>query len=205
MKKTFINAFAKAFTLVAACVTIASFGSSVNGQPTEVQSNTNGNPFGELTELSVGEIDTDEYFGATGIAYGQLTEIGDLQVEALENAKEIVHRKMRHAYKGLISSYSNSVRNNDAANKQSKLESLGNQIIDDMVNDIKATRNPILSDVDDKGNVYYFISVRVNKKELADKIAEYISKDEELSIRLKEDEFRKRMDEAFKEYKEEQK
>ena len=56
--------------------------------------------------------------------------------------------------------------------------------------------------VDDKGNVNCFIGIRISKKAVADKIADYVSEDEELKIRFKEDQFRQRMKESFKDFKE---
>ena len=47
-----------------------------------------------------------------------------------------------------------------------------------------------------------FIGIRISKKQVADAIADYVSKDDELKIRFNEQEFRKRMDEEFKKFKE---
>ena len=58
------------------------------------------------------------------------------------------------------------------------------------------------SGVDAKGNVNCYVGIRVYKKQLADKIADAVSQDEELLVRFKESKFRQYMQEKFKEYKE---
>lgn len=204
MKKQFSIAIAKKLFVIVSCITIVSCGSSKNGQMSYRQSNAPGNPFGEVYEIPVGETDTEEYFGATGMAYGQKKDADFLQLKALTNAQDVVRQKMKHVYKGLVSNYANSISNNVGTDIQSKLERGGDQIIDAIVNDTQAPKRPYFSPVDEKGNVTCFIGIRVYKKVVADKIADYVSEDEELKIRFKEDEFRKRMQETFKEYKESQ-
>ena len=204
MKKHF-NALAKAFTLVAACTIIISCGASQSSQTAYKQPNAAGSPFGEVYEAPASEHDTDEYFGATGIAYGPKANMDILQLNALTNAQNAVRQKMKHAYKGLVSDYANTVSNNAGTDIQSKVERGGDQIIDVIVNDTQASKGPVFTSVDEKGNVTCFIGIRVSKKVVADKIADFVSEDEELKIRFKEEEFRKRMDQAFKEYKEDQK
>ncbi len=205
MKRQFPNAVAKASAVIISCIMIASCGSSRNYQPSYPQPNASRNPFAEIYQVPVGETDTDEYFGATGIAYGSRTSMDILQLNALTNAQDVVRQKIKHSYKGLVSSYAGSISNNAGTDIQSKVERGGDQIIDAIVNDTQAPEKPYFSPVDEKGNVTCFIGIRVYKKVVADKIADFVSEDEELKIRFKEDEFRKRIQEAFKEYKEGQK
>jgi hypothetical protein len=85
------------------------------------------------------------------------------------------------------------------------VERAGTQIIDRIINDTKATCGPKFSSVDDKGDVICFIGIKISKKQLATAITDHVSKDEELKIRFNEQEFRKRMDENFKKFKEDNK
>lgn len=175
--------------------------SSKNNVP--VVSARSANPFGEVYEVPAAENDTEEYFGATGIATGPKARMGDLQLLALTNAQNIIRKKMKHAYKGAVDDYMNSVGNNAGTDIESKVERGGTQLIDVIVNDTQASKGPMFSAVDDKGNVDCFIGIRISKKAVADKIADYVSEDEELKIRFKEDQFRKRMADSFKKFKEE--
>lgn len=161
-----------------------------------------GSPFGDTFEIPCAEYDTDDYFGATGIASGPKNRMDVLQTSALTNAQNIVRQKMKHAYKGAIDDYSNYIGNNAGSDAQTHIERAGTQIIDAVINDTRATSGPKFSAVDDKGDVTCFVGIRVYKKAIEDKIVEHVSKDEELRIRFNEQEFRKKMDENFKKFKE---
>lgn len=164
--------------------------------------NRSASPFGDVYEVPAAENDTDEYFGATGIASGSKARMGELQLMALTNAQNIIRQKMQHAYKGAVDDYMNSVGNNAGTDIEAKIERGGTQLIDVIVNDTKASKGPMFSAVDEKGNVTCYIGIRISKNAMADKIADYVSEDEELKIRFKEDQFRQRMKESFKEFKE---
>lgn len=167
---------------------------------TVVASNATGNPFGDVYEVPAAEFDTEEYFGATGIAYGPRARVDVLQTQALRNAQDLVRQKMQHAYKGMIDDYSSYMGNNIGADAETKMERGGSQIIDAIVNDTQVSKGPMFSTVDDKGNVTCYVGIRVSKKQLSEQISDFVSDDEELKIRFDEEQFRKRMDEAFKEY-----
>lgn len=160
------------------------------------------NPFASGAYSAPGfEPDTDEYFAGWGTANGPQTRMDVLQLSALTNAQNAVRQKLKHAYKGMVSDYSNYIGNNNGSDAQIHVERAGDQIIDAVVNETQAkTLN--FSGVDDKGRLNCYIGIRIYKKQLADKIADAVSEDEELKIRFKEQEFRKYMQEKFKEYKE---
>jgi hypothetical protein len=150
------------------------------------------------------EFDTDDYFAAAGIASGSKNRMDVLQTAALTNAQNVIRQKMQHAYKGMIADYSTYIGNNGGADTDAKVERAGSQIIDAMINETRATCGPKFSGVDDKGNVICYLSIRINKKQVAEAIADNVSKDEELRIRFNEEQFRKKMDEEFKKFKEDQ-
>ena len=159
------------------------------------------NPFGDVYTAPGFEPDTDEYFAALGTANGPRERMDVLQQSALSNAQNLVRQKMKHAYQGMVSEYSNNMgigANSDAARN---FETAGDQIIDVIVNDTQA-RSVQFSGVDEKGNVSCFVAIRVMKKEVADKIADKISKDEELKLRYDEQQYREKMLERFRQYRE---
>jgi hypothetical protein len=56
--------------------------------------------------------------------------------------------------------------------------------------------------VDERGDVTCYTAIKIRKKEVAAKIADHLSKDEELKIRFDEANFRKGMEDDFKKFKE---
>lgn len=159
-------------------------------------------PFGATFKIPNAEVDTDEYFGASGIATGPKIRMAEIYATALTNAQNIVRQKMAHAYKGAIDDYMNMVGDNVGNDYQTKLERGGTQIIDAIVNDTRETKEPVFSEVDEKGNITCYLGIRVYKNQIAEKIADYVAEEDELKIRFKEDQFRQRMEENFKKFKE---
>ena len=181
------------------CLLIVSCKSS---NKTASQTSGSGNPFRDVYEAPCTQHDTDDEFAATGISNGSRNRMDVLQTAALTNAQNIVRQKMQHAYKGAIDDYSNYVGTNAGSDAVNKVERAGTQIIDRIVNDTKAVCGPLFSSVDDKGSVDCYIGIRISKKQISDAIADFVSADEELKIRFDEQEFRKRMEESFKKFKE---
>ena len=189
-------------TLILVATATALLLSSCGVQTTTIADNKRSvSPYGDVFEVPAAENDTDEYFGATGIATGPKARMGDLQLDALSNAQNMIRQKMQHAYIGAVDDYMVRFGNNAGSDIQSKLERGGTQIIDVIVNDTQASKGPYFSNVDEKGNVTCYIGIRISKKTIADKIADYVSEDEELKIRFQEEQFRQRMKESFKEFK----
>lgn len=195
------------FIMVASmAILLSGCGASKKAMYTTMGNQTSVNPFGEVYDAPCSEFDTPEYFAATGIAQGAQARMAELQRMALTNAQQIVRQKMEHAYKGAIDDYMNSVGNNAGTDIQSKLEAGGTQIMDLIVNETNASCGPKFSGVDARGNVTCYVGIRIPKRALAETIvttvADNVSDDEEMQIRFKEDEFRKRTLENFERFKE---
>ena len=73
-----------AVTMAAA---LFSCGSSKNSMASAPRST---NPFGDVYEAPAAENDTEDYFGATGIASGPQARMGELQLAALTNAQNMI-------------------------------------------------------------------------------------------------------------------
>lgn len=160
-----------------------------------------GNPFGDVYEMPAAEYDTDESFGATGMAYGSRAQGGEVRLNALTNAQDIVRQKIKHSYKGVVDTYTKSVGNNAGTDIVNKIERAGTQVIDAVINDTKETQVK-WSSVDEKGNIYCYVGIRINKEKLADEVAKAVSKvvtdEEEAKIGFSEAKFREQNADVFK-------
>ena len=189
----------KKILMIVITIAIALMSTDVEAKKKKEQKQTN--PFGEVFEIPASERDTEEYFGGTGVAHGSIEKMDEVKNNAIANAQDEIRQKMKHSYKGFISRYSNTTSLKKGNDIQSKADREGEQIIEGIVNDAQVTKGPVFS-YDDKGNITVFVGIRISKKETADKIAQALEEDEELKLMFKEEQFRKRMDEAFKKYKE---
>ncbi len=197
MKKMFVMAFV--------ALVLSSCGASKNNQT--ASNSVPKNPFGEVYDMPITVNTDEENFGATGISpTGAMAIMGTLQLEAAENAKKMIYAQMAHKYKSVVDSYFNNVGNNLGTDFQNKLEGAGTAVIDRLVNDVKYSIGPKWTSPGNKGLMQAFYGIKIPKttvaQELTDAVADVVSEEEELKIRFKESQFRKRLDEEFGKYKE---
>ncbi len=163
------------------------------------------NPFGETFVAPCQVYDNDEEFAATGIFEGSSNQMNEVQKGALLAAQDLIRLKMKHTYNGMVSEYSASVGNNAGNDVERKMESAGDRVIDQIINDSKHSCVE-WSEINDKGHITCFMSVIISKKETAQKISkeveEKLTQDEKDRIGFNEQEYRKQMEERFKQYKE---
>lgn len=149
------------------------------------------------------EGDTDEYFTGRGEVYGPRTQVGLLEKAALRQAQDAVRQKMKHRVTGSIVETTTSADNGNGliVSTSATVQKINHEI-DDIINDTKQHGPTQISNMDDKGNVYCVVSVRVDKKNAAKKIARVISEDKELRRHYKEDQLRFSIERSFKEINE---
>lgn len=172
----------------------------------QVQTSSASNaPFGEVYSLPCEVYDTDTEFAATGIYRGSSYQKGECQLNALENAKQLVYAKFKHTYNGMISNYSSSIGNNRGNDIETKLERAGDQVVKAILNDIQACCVKF-SGVQADGNIECYVAIKVPKRVIADQVTKTISdnltQDEKDRINFNEYNYRKEMEERMKNYRE---
>ncbi len=192
MKKMFVMAFV--------ALVLSSCGASKNNQT--ASNSVPKNPFGEVYDIPIAVNTDEENFGATGISTtGVIANAGELQFQAVENAKKIIRAQLAHSFKSVTDSYFNNMGNNLGTDSQNKLEGAGSEVIKRLLNDVKYSIGPKFTTPDNKGLVQAFYGIKIPKatvaQEFTDAVADVVSEDEELKIRFKESQFRKRFDEEF--------
>jgi hypothetical protein len=181
----------------------ASCGSSKQG--TKQSNNASKNPFGEVYATPCEIYDTDEEFTATGIYRGSSNQKGEVQNYALQNAQQRVRMKIQHAYKGMVSNFSQSIGNNQGNDIEAKVSMAGDQIIDAFINN---TRESCLrwGEVGDDGHIECYVAIKISKAKLADAISKAVDNkltdDEKMKISFDEKVYREQMEKRFQEYKE---
>lgn len=178
-------------------VAVLSMGSGSGSRVLAQEPASRNSLFGETVEAPCFAADSESEFTATGFAHGSSTRLDELQINALSNAQAIVAQKMSHVYQAVIEDYGLSMGNDGGTDIVNKLERAGNHVINAILNDTKAWCQKFTSP-DDKGNVQCITGIRIDKNRLARAIAEEVAQDEELSVRVNEENFRKRMEKYFK-------
>ena len=181
---------------------LASCGASKKVQSQNKVSNTP--PFGETYSMPCEVYDTPNEFAATGIFRGSSYQKGECQLNALENAKQLVYAKYHHSYNGMISNYSSTIGNNRGNDIAAKLQRAGDQVVKAILNDITASCIRF-SAVQDDGMIECYVAIKVPKQAVAAKtakaIADVLTPEEKLLINFEEQQYRKQMEQRFNDYK----
>lgn len=196
------KSFFSVMALVAGvCVMTSCGGSSKQLVQQYPQSGSYANPYAGIVKNPLFHKDTDEYWYAVGQASGQLSDdAGQISLDALTNAQDKVRQKMSHSYQGMIENYGRTIGNSQGNDRQRKLERGGRQIIDAIVNNTDAEDEA--SQVTEKGIRTEYVLIKISKKQVAKEIKNFVSKDEDLRISYNSEQFFNKMDETFKNSKE---
>lgn len=166
------------------------------------QSGAYANPYAGIVKNPLFHKDTDDFWYAVGEASGGLNDdAGQIKLDALTNAQDIIRQKMSHSYQGLIENYGRTIGNSQGNDRQRKMERGGKQIIDAIVNNTDSEDEA--SRIDEKGKQTVYVVIKISKKQVAKEIKNFVSKDEDLRISYNKDKFFEHMDETFKQSKEE--
>ncbi len=186
-----------------AMLVLAGCGSSKQG--TKHSNNASDNPFGEVFTTPCEIYDTEEEFTATGIYRGSSNQKGEVQKYALQNAQQQVRMKIKHAYKGMVSDFSQSIGNNQGNDIETKVSMAGDQIIDAVINDTRESCKR-WSKVFDDGHIECYVAIKISKASLSQAISKAVENkltdEEKMRIGFDEKVYREQMNERFKEYKE---
>ena len=112
--------------------------------------------------------------------------------------------KIKHAYKGMVSDFSQSIGNNQGNDIEAKVAMAGDQIIDAVVNN---TSESCLrwGGVGDDGHIECYVAIKISKVDLAQKIATAVdnklSQEDKLRIGFDEKVYRDNMEKRFENYK----
>lgn len=201
MKKNLILGAIAGIAMISACGT-------QKQAATSSQQTSGSSPFGEVYEVPCAVYDTPEQFAATGIYRGSSYQKGEVQLNALQNARQLVYEKFHHAYQGMVSNYSQSVGNNRGNDITTKMNRAGDQILDIILNDVQATCVKF-SNVGDDGMVECYVGIVVPKSVIAEQVsnavADVLTPEEKEAIAFDEYVYRKQMQERMSEYKEQKK
>ncbi|MBR1769524.1 MAG: hypothetical protein IJ748_03610 [Bacteroidales bacterium] len=144
--------------------------------------------------------DDEEYFKALGEASNINAQ--NARTGAFDAAKSMLLRRLGGLIQGVSEDYSRSVSGQSQQDKiQRLIETDMNTIVVKCINDAQKTCEKIFQD--DAGNYNSFITIKVSKKEMINKITKSLSQNEELNIEFNREEFRKYAEDRIKNFKQE--
>lgn len=147
-----------------------------NNQPTNNQQNGSHRQKREIPCYKESRSDPN-YFRELGV--GTSVNEGSAKLAALENAKELMNRRLGGLVKGVSDDYSRTLSGQAPADKVQRIVESGfHTVIEKMLNDAD---NPCEDAYDEEGNkITYYYVIEISKQELKKQVSDVLSKNEEL-------------------------
>lgn len=143
------------------------------------------------------EADTEEYFTGHQQRFMPLSYVSTQATSLLRSAQQQLRQKIKGAYKQVVRDYFDQLDIDDKFTAASHIESAGEMIIDEFINNTQETcRKQTRPDA--SGKVTLYIGIKVSKEEIVREIVEKIPQKVKEEVRLNEEEFRNETFEHFK-------
>jgi hypothetical protein len=152
-----------------------------------------------VAEMPCQAYDDDEWFYATGAKQFEMKKISQTPAVLLRSTQRQLKDKLKNAYKQVNQDYFDQMETEDSEYAREHIESAGLTVIDQMVNETREYCRKQTAYPDAQGLYTMYMSIRVSKKEIVEKVVNKISKEEELNVRFNENKFR---ESAFKVFEE---
>ena len=144
--------------------------------------------------------DDDEWFTAFG---SRLMKQPNTAASALlRSLQRQMREKLTGAYKQVTQDYFDQMDTEEGSYEREHIESAGQMVINQLVNETREFCRDRSKYPNTDGQYTLYMSIRVSKKEVVEKVINTISEDQQLKVRFNEKQFR---DSAFKVFEEENK
>jgi hypothetical protein len=155
----------------------------------------------EVLEVPCQIYDDDQWY--TGANQKKGTP-GDPQLAntLLRLTQEQLKQKIKGRYQAVVRDYFDQMDIDGKSSAATHIESAGDHVIDQVLNDTREFCRK-QSKVDDSGNITMYMSIKISKKDLTEKIVEGISEDKQAKVRFNEQKFRESALKVFQEKEEE--
>lgn len=161
---------------------------------TVVQTKPVANSYADLIDSGVEDYDTDEYYTATGVAFGARKSEATIRIKSLQNAQTQLRMKIKSVIvDGLMTDFSKSYQSNDDIDDVAKIAQYAELEIEKEIRETRATKVRA-TPVDEKGDIGIYTVTRIYKTDLAKKIVERVSEDKKIKIDFGEEQLRKLME-----------
>jgi hypothetical protein len=118
----------------------------------------------------------------------------------LRLCQEQLKLKIKGRYQAVVRDYFNQMDIDGQSAVETHIESAGGMIIDAFLDDTREFCRKT-SDVDARGNIIMYMSIKISKGDLVEKIAEGLSENKQAKVRFNEEKFRESALKVFQEDK----
>lgn len=150
-------------------------------------------------EMPCQSYDDADWFYATGARRFEMNRINTTPAALLRSTQRQLLDKLKGAYKQVTRDYFDQMDTEEGSYEREHIESAGEKVINQLVNETHEVCRKQTAYPDAEGKYTMYMSIRVSKKEIVEKVVDEISEDQQLKVRFNEKKFR---EDAFKVFEE---
>lgn len=143
--------------------------------------------------------DDADWFTATGSMLFKEEEEDLTPMALLSSVQQQLYQKLSGKYKSVTSDYFDMMHTENVNYKRQHIERAGLKVVEQMVNETYETCREITDYPNENGEYTMYMSIKISKKVVEEKIIEEINNEKETQIRLNEEKFRQSFDKVFSE------
>lgn len=151
-------------------------------------------------EMPCQAYDDDEWFFMTGNRRFTAKTRNTAPRATLRSTQAAMREKLRSRYQGVLHDYFDQMDVEEGSYEREHLESAGNLVIDQLVNETYELCRKETFEPDEEGYYTMYMSIKVSKKAIVEEVVEKVSHEKEMQIRFNEKQFR---ESAMKEFQKE--
>lgn len=143
--------------------------------------------------------DDENWFTATGSMLFREDEEDLIPMALLSSVQQQLYQKLSGKYQAVTSDYFDMMHTESVNYKRQHIERAGLKVVEQMVNETYETCREITDFPNEKGEYTMYMSIKISKKAIEEKIIDEINNEKETQMRLNEEKFRQSFDKVFSE------
>ncbi len=152
-----------------------------------------------VSEMPCQSYDDDDWFYATGVQRFKANQTNLTPTTLLRSTRQQLLQKLAGKYQQVVDDYFDQMETEDGGYARQHIESAGRQVMQQLINETYEVCRRQTQIPDGEGYYTMYMSIKVSKKEIVEKVVDKLGEEQEMKLRFNEKQFR---DSAFKVFEE---
>jgi len=152
-----------------------------------------------VAEMPCQTYDDADWFYATGVKRFKASQTNLTPTTLLRSTRQQLLQKLAGKYQQVVDDYFDQMETEDGEYARQHIESAGRQVMQQLINETYEVCRKQTQIPDGEGYYTMYMSIKVSKKEIVEKVVDKLGEEQEMKVRFNEKQFR---DSAFKVFEE---
>lgn len=152
-----------------------------------------------VAEMPCQTYDDADWFYATGVKRFKASQTNLTPTTLLRSTRQQLLQKLAGKYQQVVDDYFDQMETEDGEYARQHIESAGRQVMQQLINETYEVCRKQTQIPDEEGYYTMYMSIKVSKKEIVEKVVDKLGEEQEMKVRFNEKQFR---DSAFKVFEE---